>query len=134
MPIEIKADIRRPTPDEFKALAYDVMACIFKVHNEIGRFCDEKIYKRLVAKRFGDIETEVPIIISFDTFSKSYFLDMLIHGCAIFRIKGCRTIVSRTCWTDIELPVACRSTARKAGQFTAGDCRARVREYNSQTI
>jgi GxxExxY protein len=88
VPIEIKADIRRPSPDEFKALAYDVMACIFKVHNEIGRFCDEKIYKRLVAKRFGNIETEVPVIMSFDTFSKSYFLDMLIHGCTIFELKA----------------------------------------------
>jgi len=39
----VKADIRRPSPDEFKALAYDFMACIFKVHNEIGRFCEEKI-------------------------------------------------------------------------------------------
>jgi GxxExxY protein len=88
VPIEIKADIRRPSPDEFKGLAYDVMACIFKVHNEIGRFCDEKIYERLVAKRFGNIETEVPVVASFDTFSKTYFLDMLIQGCTIFELKA----------------------------------------------
>jgi PD-(D/E)XK nuclease superfamily len=89
MPIEIKANIRRPSPDEFKAIAYDVMACIFKVHNEIGRFCEEKIYKRLVAKRFGNIATEVQVVISLDTFNKTYFLDMLIDGCAIcFRRRG----------------------------------------------
>ena len=88
MPITINADIRRPTEDEFKSLAYDVMACIFQVHNELGRFCDEKIYKRLVAKRFGNIETEVPVDVSFETFSRTYFLDMLIHKCTIFELKA----------------------------------------------
>lgn len=33
----IKTDIRRPSEGEFESLAYDVMACIFQVHNELGR-------------------------------------------------------------------------------------------------
>ncbi len=73
MPIEVRANIRRPSADEFKSIAYDAMACIFQVHNEMGRFCDEKIYKRLVSKRFGNIITEVPVIVSYDTFTKPYF-------------------------------------------------------------
>ena len=88
MPITIRADIRRPTEGEFKSLAYDVMGCIFQVHNELGRFCDEKIYKRLVAKRLGNVEIEVPIAVSFETFSRTYFLDALIDGCAIFELKA----------------------------------------------
>lgn len=88
MPIEVRANIRRPSADEFKSIAYDAMACIFQVHNEMGRFCDEKIYKRLVSKRFGNIITEVPVIVSYDTFTKPYFLDMLIHECTIFELKA----------------------------------------------
>jgi GxxExxY protein len=88
MPITINADIRRPSQEEFQSLAYDVMACIFKVHNEIGRFCDEKIYKRIVANRLGLIQTEVLVSVWFEAFSKPYFLDMLINGCTIFELKA----------------------------------------------
>jgi GxxExxY protein len=88
MPIEIQADIQRPTSDEFTALAYEVMACAFEVHNEIGRFCDEKIYKRLVAKRFEVIELEVPVNVTFEDFRKQYFLDMLVRNQAVFEWKA----------------------------------------------
>jgi GxxExxY protein len=88
MPIEIQADIQRPTSDEFTALAYEVMACAFEVHNEIGRFCDEKIYKRLVAKRFEGIELEVPVNVTFEDFRKQYFLDMLVRNQAVFEWKA----------------------------------------------
>lgn len=88
MPIELEADIQCPTADEFAALAYDVMACTFAVHNEIGRFCDEKIYKRLVAKRFGGVQLEVPVTVTFDNFRKQYFLDMLVRGQALFEWKA----------------------------------------------
>lgn len=90
MPIDIQAqaDICRPTPDEFGALAYDVMACTFQVHNEIGRLFDEKIYKRLVARRFGGVELEVQVVASFQDFRKPYFLDMLVRGMALFEWKA----------------------------------------------
>lgn len=88
MPIEVMAEILRPTDEEFAALAYDVMACAFAVHNEIGRFCDEKIYKRLVAKRFGDIQLEVPVHVAFEKFRKNYFVDMLARNRAIFEWKA----------------------------------------------
>lgn len=88
MPIDVQAELRRPTPDEFAALAYDVMACAFHVHNEIGRFFEEKVYKRLVAKRFGTAKLEVPVVVSFQDFTKTYFLDMLVRGAALFEWKA----------------------------------------------
>ena len=69
-------------------MAYDVMACAFAVHNEIGRFCDEKIYKRLVARRFGGIQLEVPVTVTFEDFRKLYFLDMLVRNQAMFEWKA----------------------------------------------
>ena len=88
MPITVDADIQRPSADEFAGLAYDVMACAFSVHNEIGRFCDERIYQRLVAKRFGGVELEVPVTVTFDNFRRQYFLDMLVRGRALFEWKA----------------------------------------------
>src|SRR5262249_44842804 len=81
-------DLRRPTPDEFAGLAYDVMACAFQVHNKIGRFFDEKIYKRLIAQRFGGIQLEVPVIVKLDGFEKHYAMDMLVRGAALFEWKA----------------------------------------------
>ena len=88
MPIEIRADLRRPTEDEFASLAYDVMACAFQVHNEIGRFFDEKIYKRAIARRLGGVELEVPVIVTHDGFGKRYALDMLVRSAALFEWKA----------------------------------------------
>jgi GxxExxY protein len=88
MPIRVDADLRRPSQTEFAGLAYDLMECAFAVHNEIGRFFDEKIYKRVVAQRFGGVELEVPVVVSFDGFEKRYSLDMLVRGTAVFEWKA----------------------------------------------
>jgi GxxExxY protein len=88
MPIDIQADIQRPSPNEFAALAYDLKACEFAVHNEVGRFCDEMIYKRLVSKHFAGIELEVPVTVTFDDFRKCYFLDMVVRNQALFEWKA----------------------------------------------
>jgi GxxExxY protein len=88
MPIDIHAELRRPSADEFTGLAHDVMACAFKVHNEIGRFFDEKIYKRLIARRFGGIQLEVPVVASYNEFEKRYSLDMVVRGAALFEWKA----------------------------------------------
>lgn len=88
MPIDVHADLRRPKPDEFAGLAYDVMACAFQVHNEMGRFFDERIYKQVVARRLSGIQLEVPIIVSHDAFEQRYALDMLVRGSAVFEWKA----------------------------------------------
>jgi GxxExxY protein len=95
MPIEVHADVSRPSPEEFGALAYDVMACAMQIHNEIGRFFDEKIYKRLIARRFGGVELEVPVIVRHDGFEKCYALDMLVRGAALFEWKAVESLGTR---------------------------------------
>lgn len=94
MPIEVHADLRRPSPDEFAALAYDVMACAFQVHNEMGRFMEEMVYKQLIARRFGGVELEVPVLVSWDGFEKRYWLDMLVRGTALFEWKAVETLAA----------------------------------------
>ena len=41
--------VRRLSQDEFGELSYAVMAHVFEIHNEFGRFFDERIYKRELA-------------------------------------------------------------------------------------
>ncbi len=45
MPVALNIPIRRISQSEFGDVAYEVMQHVFDIHNELGRFFDEKIYK-----------------------------------------------------------------------------------------
>lgn len=95
MPIHLDEELIVPTQAEFAELAYDVMSCFFQVHNELGRFCEEKIYKREVARRFGGIRLEFPITLTHRNYRKQYFADMLIRHRTIFEVKAAEVLVPR---------------------------------------
>ncbi len=95
MPISIGADLWIPSQSEFGALAFDVMDCFFDVHNDLGRFFDEWVYKKEVARRFGGVQLELPISVSFRSYKKMYFADMLIRRCCIFEAKAVETLTPR---------------------------------------
>lgn len=95
MPITLDEELIIPTQGEFAELAYDVMDCFFKVHNEVGRFCEEKIYKREVARRFGGIRLEFPITLTHQAYRKQYFADMVIRHRAIFEAKAVEALTPR---------------------------------------
>jgi hypothetical protein len=44
MPIYVRTPTCRLDQAAFGKIAYDVMQCVFDIHNEFGRFLDEKIY------------------------------------------------------------------------------------------
>lgn len=88
MPIHIDAEIRYLDQDEFGQIAYGVMDHVFTVHNEMGRFFDEDIYRDAVAARVGgDSQTEVAIEVAFEDFRKDYYMDLLVVGGAVFELK-----------------------------------------------
>jgi GxxExxY protein len=95
MPIQVHTTIRRLDEVSFGKIAYDVMRRVFDIHNEFGRFFDEKIYKRELARRFPRTELEVPIEVEFDGFHKLYFLDVLIDGGAAFEFKTVESLTGR---------------------------------------
>ncbi len=86
MPIHVATQITVLTQEEFHALDKRIMAAIFEVHNEFGRFLDEILFKREIAARCEErgivpVEREVKITVSHDSFSKDYFMDLLFcHG------------------------------------------------------
>jgi GxxExxY protein len=95
MPIEVKATIRHLDQDDFGRIAYDVMGYVFEIHNEFGRFFDEKIYKRELSRRCPGTLLEVPIEVGFESFRKLYFLDALIDGGAAFEFKTAESLTDR---------------------------------------
>ena len=80
---------------EFGEIAFGVMQHVFEIHNEFGRFFDERIYKRELAVRTSDVSLEVPITVSFGGFSKVYHLDALVGDGALFEFKAAETFHGR---------------------------------------
>jgi hypothetical protein len=52
IPIQVCATTHRLDDAAFRQIAFDVMSCVFDIHNEFGRFFDEKIYKAELCRRF----------------------------------------------------------------------------------
>ena len=95
MPIAIGAQIRRMDEHEFGEVVFETMRHVFAIHNELGRFFEEKIYQREIGFRMTEAQTEVPIDVTFDGFSKTYYIDLLVNGGAIFELKTVETLAPR---------------------------------------
>jgi len=95
MPIKVDANIRHLDQSEFGEIAYRVMDHIFVVHNKMGRFLDEDIYRDAVAARVrDDSQTEVRIEVKFEDFLKEYYMDLLVTGGAVFELKTVKRLMS----------------------------------------
>ena len=95
MPIYVAADIRRMEEEEFKVRTYEVMRHVFDVQRELGRLLHEKIYQREIAFRVPDAQCEVAVDVRFEDFCKTYYLDLLVGGGAIFELKAVESLVDR---------------------------------------
>jgi GxxExxY protein len=95
MPVTLPIPIRRLSQQQFGELAFEVVRHVFAIHNEIGRFFDEKIYKSALAHRMREVRLEVPLDITFATFQKRYFIDVVVGNGAIFEFKAVETISAR---------------------------------------
>ena len=95
MPIIVRTPIRRLSQVEFGRLAYSVMGCAFEIHRDLGRFFDEKIYKRELACRHAGVQLEVPVEVTPGTFRKLQFLDVLVDGGGPFEFKAAEAFAPR---------------------------------------
>lgn len=87
MPVTLQTPIRNLSQDDFGELAYEVLRHVFAIHNELGRYFDESIYKRELAFRMPNVRLEEPIDVVFDSFRKRYFLDVLVGKWRHLRIQ-----------------------------------------------
>ena len=96
MPINSPLDFRNFAQDEFRDIAYTVVGRAIEVHRELNRFSNEQSYSKAIRICLGDCaKTEVPVSVNFETFSKTYFLDLVINEGAIFELKKASGITDR---------------------------------------
>lgn len=77
---------------EFSDCVYGVMGRVFDIQREFGRLFHESIYQQELACRLSDARCEVPVHVQFDGFSKTYYLDLLVDGGAIFELKAVESL------------------------------------------
>jgi len=97
MGIEIKKKIKLISEAEFHKLDYKIMGLVFQVHNELGKFCNEKICQNYLAhlckeNGINSVDTEVPIVVSFENFIKKFYIDILINNTIIYELKSVNSI------------------------------------------
>jgi GxxExxY protein len=96
MPIEFKFSVEAMTKDRFHEIDYKVMGHAFDIQNEYGRLFDESIYHSEVIQRCANdgfsVISEGEIVVSHSTFSKSYFIDALVEGGAIYEFKAAESL------------------------------------------
>ena len=91
MPVELPFSFRATEQDAFHADDRIVMRHAFAIQNEFGRLLDERIYQRELTYRCQAdglmAETEVPLHVSYATFRKIYYLDLLVSRGTIYELK-----------------------------------------------
>lgn len=96
MPIETSKVITRKTQKEFHELDEIVIKHVFDIHNNFGRFGDEKIYSNKLKESLASVgiesEQEVCIKVSYKDFSKIYFIDLLVMEGFIYELKAVRVL------------------------------------------
>jgi GxxExxY protein len=97
-PVSCPVLFRAITANEFAELDYCVMKCAYACQNELGRLCDEAVYKldmkkRLIESGFQLVRTEVPLTVTHRDFSKTYFLDLVVDDCALYDLKVAKLLL-----------------------------------------
>ncbi|MDX2044212.1 MAG: GxxExxY protein [Acidobacteriota bacterium] len=94
MPIICRHPLTLLSYEEFGNRSYDLVGAVLEIRKELGRFFDEKHYKRALALRRSDVTLEVPVSVSYQTFEKTYFLDVLLASGAIIEFKATDSLTS----------------------------------------
>jgi len=96
MGIRSKENIIIKSQDEFYAIDKIVTGYAFDIHNNLGRFGDEKIYQEVMAEKCRDAyincKCEVEICVTYKDFIKVYRLDLLVDNGVIYEIKTVKSL------------------------------------------
>ena len=94
--IKCNKNIIVKTQNEFYATDKIVMGFAFDIHNTIGRFCDEKIYQRVLANKCENAsmkaDCEVEVVLTCGNFIKVYKLDLLVDNGVIYELKTVKSL------------------------------------------
>jgi GxxExxY protein len=91
MPVTCPITFRRISLDEMRDLDYRVMECAFKTHNDLGSLCDERVYQARFANLLHSagfiVGVQVPVSLTFRSFSKPLYLDTAVNDAAVYELK-----------------------------------------------
>jgi len=92
MPVHLPVELKPLSDAEFRDLDCQVMGVVFALHRELGRFHSEQVYKDAAAQVLredgvGGIERELPVTVSHRSFSKTYFLDLVVRHGVVYEFK-----------------------------------------------
>lgn len=92
MPIVHNLGVRFLSDREFHELDRLVMKCAYASQNAFGRLCEEAVYEndlaaRLRAEGLSEVETQVPVAVSFRGFEKIYRVDLVVNG-MLYELKA----------------------------------------------
>jgi GxxExxY protein len=92
MPIQTAVPVEIIDQERFHAIDRQVTGIAFDIHNEFGRYLDEKLYQRELAQRCRQVglhvEPEMHIAVVTGDFKKDYFADHLINRSVVVETKA----------------------------------------------
>lgn len=96
MPIETDFNITSLNQAKYHEINEKVIGLAFDVHNELGRSCHEKIYQNALkaaclTNGLFSCVSEAAVRVIHGSFSKSYFLDLLVADGIIYEAKAVET-------------------------------------------
>lgn len=98
MPISCPIQFPRLTQDEMRTLDYEVMKHAFASQKALGRLGDETIYQahlaHLLTRAGIPAEREVPVTLTFRSFLKTLYLDLVVNRSAIYELKAVTALVA----------------------------------------
>jgi GxxExxY protein len=91
MPMEISKPLTVLTQDEYHEVDRLMFGHVIAIHNDFGRLLDEGVYRDELAQRCNAAglaaETEVLVRVRHESFSKDYFIDLVLAGSTVVEAK-----------------------------------------------
>jgi GxxExxY protein len=98
MSIVCREDVIPKSQDVFCGVDKVITGFAFEIHNDVGRFCDEKIYQNIMLDKCRQnsikADDEVSVVVSHNGFTKSYRLDLLVENGFVYELKAARELNS----------------------------------------
>ncbi len=98
MPITTSLPVRAFDQESFHRIDRQVTGRAFDIHNQLGRFLDERHYqaemkRRLIADGF-DVASEMQITVACDGFAKHYYADLLVDRGVLVELKAATILLN----------------------------------------
>ncbi len=100
MPVHTSIPVAVFEQEAFHAVDKVVTGLAFDIHNEFGRYLDERLYQTELAARLLtrdiSVQREMRMTLTLGDFSHDYYADFLVGGGVIVETKAAETLTNAT--------------------------------------